>query len=95
MTPVESRDPEHRRWPHEDVLPALWAARSLILTGEHPEHSPGVIDERLALLADTGIVTTIDPPIFLGGCPSPAGLPWKSSSRRYEGQCSFGGGYLR
>jgi hypothetical protein len=60
MPPVESPDPEHHRWPHDDVLHALWAEPRLLLAGEHPEHSPEGIDERLALVADAGFVTTVD-----------------------------------
>ncbi len=60
MTPVESFESEHHRWPHDEALHAWWAEPVLILAGEHPEHSPGGINGRFALLADAAIVTTVD-----------------------------------
>lgn len=49
------------RWPHDKLLHAWWVEAGLMLAGEHPELSGEEgIEERLRLLADAGIVTTID-----------------------------------
>lgn len=57
LPPIDPR----ARWPHDESLHAWWVLPGRLLAGEHPElDGEDGIEERLRLLADAGIVTTID-----------------------------------